>query len=146
MPFLHVVPRGMDLPPLVEPGTYSLVFVRHHTAVLFGNAPKIALRFRIVDQGTHYGTELERWYNVKRLIGKAGNGGRFQVTARSDFVLEYLTLFTEQVKRLDRISMRPFKHCMIKGRIDTVKQNSKQRKLPDLLQYSVIRELLETGT
>jgi hypothetical protein len=72
----------MDLPPLVAPGTYSLVFVRRRTAVLFGSAAKIALRFRIVDQGTYFGTELERWYNVKRLIGKAGNSGHFQVTGR----------------------------------------------------------------
>jgi hypothetical protein len=35
-----------------------------------------------VDQGTYFGTELERWYNVKRLIGKAGNSGHFQVTGR----------------------------------------------------------------
>ena len=134
-----------DLPPLVEPGEYQLVFIRHRTAVLFGNAPKIALRFRILDFGPHKDKELERWFNAKRLIGKAGNGGRFQVGARSDFVHEYLSLFKDQVKRLDRISMRPFRHCVIKGRVETVTTDSKQRKLPELLRYSTIRELLEIG-
>jgi hypothetical protein len=136
---------SLDLSPLVKPGVYSMVFVSHRTALCFGTAPKIALKFRIADQGEFFGIELERWYNAKRLIGKPCKGGCFHVAARSDFVLEYLTLFTDPIRRLDRITLRPFKHCMITGRIETVTQNAKQRALPDLLQYSVIRELLRTG-
>ena len=136
---------SLDLSPLVKPGVYSMAFVNHRTALCFGTAPKIALKFRIVDQGDFFGIELERWYNAKRLIGKPSKGGCFHVAARSDFVLEYLTLFTDPISRLDRITLRPFKHCMITARVETVTQNAKQRVLPDLLQYSVIRELLRAG-
>lgn len=56
---------SLDLSPLVKPGVYSMVFVSHRTALCFGTAPKIALKFRIADQGEFFGVELERWYNAR---------------------------------------------------------------------------------
>jgi len=136
---------GVELRPKVDPGIYRLSFVKSRTTLLYGrkNAPKLALTFRIQDMGTFYGVELDRWYNVKRLTGKPGPGGRFQVGPGSDFMREYLTLFPTPVKRLDRMSFKPFRSAIITGRIETVTTNNKQQSLPEPLHYSIIRELLE---
>lgn len=136
---------GVEPQTVVEPGVYRLAFVSNRTALLYQRAAKLALRFRIIDQGEHFEKELDRWYNVKRLIGKPGKGGRFQVGAHCDFLREYLSLFPDQMKRLDRMSFKPFRSVIITGRIDTVTHNKKQQPLPPPLQYSIIRELLETG-
>jgi hypothetical protein len=135
----------MDDVPLVPPGTYRLAFVSYRTALVYGRAHKVALRFQIIDQGDSYGVQIDRWYNAKRIIGKPRKNGNFQVGRHSDFLREYLTLFPDQVKRLDRISFKPYKSHVITGRIETVTKNAKQQPLPELMQYSIVRELLETG-
>ena len=135
----------MDDLPLVPPGTYRLAFVSYRTALVYGRAHKVALRFQIIDQGDYYGTQIDRWYNCKRITGKPRKNGNFQVGRHSDFLREYLTLFPIFVKRLDRISFKPYRSNVITGRIETVTRNAKQQPLPELMQYSIIRELLETG-
>jgi hypothetical protein len=130
---------------IVDPGQYQMVFVSSRTALIYQRAAKLALRFRIVDPGPAFGKELERWYNVKRLIGRAGKNGGFQVGPRSDFLREYLTLFPGAGGRLDRMSLAPFRNAIVLGRVETVSQNRKQQPLPEPLRYSIIRELLETG-
>ena len=135
----------VDNAPLVAPGTYRLAFVNRRTALIYGRAHKVALRFQIIDQGAFYGVQLDRWYNCKRLIGKPRKNGNFQVGRHSDFLREFLTLFPDAVKRLDRISFKPYRCNVITGRIETVTHNAKQQPLPELMQYSIIRELLETG-
>jgi hypothetical protein len=93
--------------------------------------------------GPFYEVDLERWYNVRRLTSKPGKGGGFHVGAGSEFLREYLTLFPIPVKRLDRMSLKPFRSAIITGRVETVTTNSKQQELPEPLHYSIIRELLE---
>jgi len=135
----------MDDAPLVAPGLYQLAFVSYRTALVYGRAHKVALRFQIIDQGEFYGTQLDRWYNCKRIIGRPKKNGNFQVGRHSDFLREYLTLFPDRVRRLDRISMKPYKCNVITGRIETVTKNARQQPLPEFMQYSIIRELLEAG-
>lgn len=131
-------------PPLVEPGEYDLVLVDYETSRMFGKAEKLALNFRIVTQGPHFGEVVSRYYNVKRIIGKPAKGGRFQVARGSNFLFEYMTIFEHlgQPKRLDRVPMSHFENNIIIGRVKTVVKNYNQRKLPHALQYSVIEELL----
>lgn len=136
---------GIERQTVVAPGLYRLAFVNATTALAFQKAPKLALRFRIVDMGEYFGMQLDRWYNVKRLIGRPGRGGRFQTGRHSDFLREYLTLFPDAVKRLDRMSFKPYRSVIIRGRVETVTHNKKQQPLPAPLQYSIIRELLEVG-
>lgn len=120
-------------------------YIGHRTAQPFGKM-KIALKFRIQDQGDFYGVELERWYNAARLIGRVGKGGHFKPPARGGFMIEYLRLFPDiDVRRLDRIPFKPFRHCLVKAQVETVTANSTQEQLPGQLQYSVIRKLLEVG-
>jgi hypothetical protein len=129
----------MDDAPRVEPGTYRLAFVSYRTALIYGRAHKVALRFQIIDQGDYYGTQLDRWYNCKRLIGKPRKNGNFQVGRHSDFLREYLTLFPDAVKRLDRISFKPYSKHVITGRIETVTRNAKQHPLPAMITVSTCR-------
>lgn len=138
---------SLDLSPLVKPGIYSMVYVTRSTTYVY-KTPKLAIRFRIVDPGEFSGIELERWYNCKKLIGKAGKNGGFVPKRHGDFLLEYCTLFPTVItrdSRLDRISFRPFVNSLITGKVGTVKRNNRQRNIPDQLQYSVIRELIKAG-
>jgi hypothetical protein len=98
-----------DLPPLVKPGIYDLVFVDFRTAMMFmGKAPKLIMDFRIVSMGEYFGTILSRYYNVLRIIGKPEQHGRFKASRQGDFLREYMTLFTGKLNRLDRIPMSYF--------------------------------------
>jgi hypothetical protein len=136
---------NLDSAPLVDPGVYRLTFIHYRTALVYGRAPKVALRFRIVDNGPFFEIELDRWYNCKRLIGKPCKSGRFEIGRQSDFLREYLTIFPNAMSRRDRISFKPYRKNLITGRVETVIHNAKQQPLPELMQYSIIRELLEVG-
>ena len=69
---------GLEPQTVVKPGQYQLAFVRYKTALLYGKAAKVGLKFRIVDLGPYFEKELYRWYNVKRLIGSPGKSGKFR--------------------------------------------------------------------
>jgi len=146
--------KGMtidELSPLVKPGEYQMAYIGRFTAYMHGHSPKLALRFRIVDIGEFFEVELTRWYNMKRLIGKPGNNGRFVPPRHGGFLLEYATLFPAAISRnsrLDRLSFKPFKSTIVTAEVETVKRGSdkKEPKRPEVLQYSTIRKLLRAGT
>ncbi len=130
-----------DLPPLVKPGVYSFTFVDFKTALMFrGKAAKLVMTFRIVTMGEFFGTELNRYYNVKRLFGKPQRHGRFKPSSQGAFLREYMTLFTGKVGRRDRIPMSNFENVLIEGKVETVNR-AQGKDIPDELQYSVIKEL-----
>ncbi len=130
-----------ELPPLVKPGIYDLAFIDYKTAMMFqGKAPKLMMNFRIVTFGEYFETELNRYYNVQRIIGQPQRHGRFKCSAKGDFLREYMTLFTGKANRLDRIPMSNFENVIIEGRVNTVKR-SRGKDIPTELQYSVITEL-----
>ena len=130
-----------QLPPLVKPGVYDLAFIDYKTAMMFkGKAPKLIMNFRIVTLGEFFETELVRYYNVKRVIGKPQRHGRFKPASKGSFLREYMTLFTGRVDRLDRIPMSHFESALIEGVVDTVKR-AQGRDIPGELQYSIITEL-----
>jgi hypothetical protein len=130
-----------DIPQLVKPGIYDLVFVDFRTAMMFmGKAPKLIMDFRIVTLGQYFETVLSRYYNVQRIIGKPERHGRFKASKKGDFLREYMTLFTGRVNRPDRIPMSCFEGVIIEGKVVTVKR-SRGRDIPAELQYSKISEL-----
>lgn len=130
-----------SLPPKVEPGLYQVAYVEHRTALMFqGRAPKLIMRFRIVDQGKYYSVELNRYYNVKHLIGKQGRNGGFKATLTGDFAREYYTLFQGK-HRPDRIPMSPFKSVLIEAEVATVK-HARGQDIPEAVQYSRIKRLV----
>lgn len=129
-----------ERPVLIEPGEYELAFQHHKTLYLFGRAPKIACYFNIVTQGKYFGVQLARWYNAKTLKSKPRKGGAFSVGWHSDFVREYAAIFGLP-PRLDRFSTEAFKTAIVRGKVETVTTDSKQRRIPDVLRYSIIKEL-----
>ena len=130
-----------DLPPLVKPGVYDFVFIDFRTAKMFmGKAPKLIMDFRIVSLGEFFETELSRYFNVQRIIGKPERHGCFQASKKGDFVREYKTLFPGKANRLDRIPMSCYENVIIEGKVVTVKR-SRGREIPRELQYSKIGEL-----
>lgn len=128
--------------PLVPEGIYTLGYFGHYTYRYLGKIPKLALVFAIMDPGDYFECQVERIYNVKRLIGKQGKGGKFEAGRSSRFVYEYCRACTDRITRLDRISMSSLKSQLYQGRIETVTKNYEQLELPVILQYSVVRELL----
>ena len=135
------VPAANDVPPLVKPGVYDLAFIDYRTALMFrGCAPKLIMNFRIVTMGEFFETELSRYYNVKRLIGKHGLHGNFKPSGKGDFLREYMTLFTGRITRTDRIPMSVFTGAIIVGKVTTVKR-SRGKDIPKELHYSVVSEL-----
>lgn len=138
---LHEVEIEGDRPVLIAPGEYELAFQWHRTLYLFGRAPKVACYFKVMTMGPHFEMILPRYYNAKTLSSKPRKGGAFKVGWHSDFLREYAALFGLPA-RLDRISTEAFKTAIVRGRVETVTTDSKQRQIPEPLRYSVIVELI----
>jgi hypothetical protein len=130
-----------EQPPLVAPGDYQVAFVDWWTGFLFFKAPKLGLTFQIVTPGSYFGAKVTRWYNVRKLIGRYGKRGRFQVGRRSEFLADYAR-FIGMPSRTDRVSVTHFASLILLAKIETVTVNHKQKQIADPLRYSVIRELI----
>ena len=109
--------------------------------MLYGRQPKLRMDFRIVSMCKANGAVVSRWHNIARIIGKPGRDGRFSCPPRGDFRLEAARLIG-QFNRLDRIPMSRWSNEVFIGRVETVRQNYRQREYPQAIRYSVIRELL----
>lgn len=132
----------LDYEPLVPEGEYRLKLLSHSTAIMF-RAPRLILRFSIVDFGEAHEYELSRYYSVEKLIGKDGNRGKCKHKRRGDFMLEYFTLFPDRPRtRLDRIPLEPLYNSIVIGKVRTVKVNNQQKELPRALWHSVIGQLV----
>jgi len=131
--------------PLVPDGEYVVRFLRHDTATVF-RTPKLFLRFEIIGP-THAGALLYAAFRVKHLKGQPGKNGRFVIHRGSDLVRQLATIHGWNM-RLDRISLRSLRHCLLRVRTRTVEKDHKQRLKPEVLRYSVVDELrsIEAGT
>ena len=129
--------------PLVKPGVYDLRYDFHETAVMFGRAPKLVLRFTIIEMGTEYfdTVQLPKSYNASKLMERPKKFGRFKVGFKSEFLRDYVRMFSMPV-RLDRIPMSAFERVIVRGKVRVVTHGSDQRPIPDGLKYSVIDELV----
>ena len=65
--------------PCFLPGYYTLGFIDWETRIHLGRSHKLVMRFSICDLGEHFETQIERWYNVRRLTGAPRRRGRFIV-------------------------------------------------------------------
>lgn len=129
------------LPALIPPGEYQLALQHWQTYKFFGKAPKLALWFKVVTPGEHFGIELARHYNVKALVGNAGRNGRFKAAPGSDLVRDYARLLALPT-RFDRFDLQSLTRRIVAGRVDTVTTTARQQTLAPAVRYSVIRELL----
>ena len=129
-----------ELPALLSPGEYQLALDHWKTSRLFGRAPKLALWFRVVDQGTHFGARVPRYYNVASLKGGTGRGGRFKATPGGDLARDYARLLALPA-RFDRFNLHALKSHIVIGLVSTVTADARQRALAPASQYSVVRHL-----
>lgn len=129
-----------DFPSLIPAGEYQLALDHWKTSKLFGRAPKLTLWFRVVEQGIHFGAMVPRYYNVAALKGTAGRGGRFRATHGGDLARDYARLLTLPA-RFDRFNLQALKSHVVRGNVDTVTADAKQRALAPASHYSVVRRL-----
>jgi len=125
--------------PLVPDGEYVAKVIRHETAIVF-KTPKLFIHFELVDPGLQ-NVHLYAAYRIKRLTGKPGKNGRFVISPRSELLFQLAQLYDRQI-RLDRISLRALRNCLLRVRTRTVTNDYRQRSLPEALRYSVVAEVL----
>jgi hypothetical protein len=125
---------------LIPPGEYEAEYLHHETDnKAFASSPKVYLHFKLIDPGV-MGTVLYKPFNAKSLVGKVGKNGKFTLSRRMD--LTFLLCDLNHNLRLDRVSLNVLKGGTWKVRVRTVSVDSRQRKLPPQLQYSVIATIL----
>ena len=129
-----------DEPVCLPPGIYRLRFADWETVNYFYRQPKVVCRFTVCTEGEWFGTKLARWYNVKALVGKPRQRGRFKVSWGQDLAREYLPLVSTTLRK-DGIALSKLRPLLLEGVIETVTLDRKQRALHPLLRYSVIRQL-----
>lgn len=136
-----------ERPALIPPGEYRLRLTHWQTAILWGRSHKVVLHFTVCDIGPHFGAKISRYYNVEKVVGNPSRNGRFKLRWNHDLVREYAMLLP-MPQRLDRLYLERLKSLLIVGRVATTSTNARQKRIPDALQYSVVRELLriEIGT
>jgi hypothetical protein len=129
---------------LIKPGDYDVAFLGYHTWMMFGRRAKICLRFRIVTMGDHFEAEVEKHYNAKKLRMPIGKNGGFKVGFTSKFLRDFVRLLGAVSRgRSDRIPMTRFENNIFRVRVESVKTNNEQEPIPESMQYSVIRDLLQ---
>lgn len=128
-------------PALVPPGEYEMAFLDFETRMMFQRAPKIILWFSVTEPGPAFGAKLARYYNAKRLMGKHGRHGAFSVGFKSDFLREYALVFNTAPPRLDRIPMSCWQSRVVRALVETVTTDSRQRRIPEPVRYSVVKEI-----
>ena len=131
-----------DLPPKIPPGEYAVQMKTYKTAMMFGKASKLIIDFVIVEQCDYFGLVLPKYYNVKRLIGRPQEGGRFKVGATGDFARDYFGLLDIGGRRLDRLPMSAMEGITFLAKISTVKR-ARDRDIPEALQYSKVERLIK---
>ena len=130
-----------DFIPFVPAGKYQLAYERYET-FQFCRAAKVAVWFRILDFGPHFGKVLPRYYNVRKLKGKMGKSGNFHAKRSGDLVNEFCTIANWRPNRLDRFSFERFKGKIIQGRVGVVYRDYQQKELHELARYSKVEALL----
>lgn len=133
-------PVDVDLLPRIPPGIYTLAFVSWRTQFYLKDIPKVALMFRVVDQGPYFETLLPRWYRVKSLKGRAGIHGGFKLGASMHLLRDYIS-WTDRNPRIDRVALCHLIPLLFQGRVEDVRGDHRQRELPEGARYSVLRDI-----
>ncbi len=128
-------------PIILNLGEYELTYVGHKISCLFGKSVKLNIEFKIVTEGKCFGKKIVKYYNVKSTDKKK----RIIPTGwHSDYAREYMVLFGEP-NTLRDFRICSFKNKIIWATVRTVTSDSKQGKLPETLQYSVVDKLIKVA-
>lgn len=124
----------------IPAGTYEVLYEGHETVTRF-NSKKLVITFRVTGP-SYVGQTVKRFYNVQKFVGKPGPGGKFVPGKHGHFYREYLNLFEPNSRRVDRLSMRKFKHQPLLAEVREVTEGVNGMQLALAARYSVINELL----
>tara|TARA_B100002049_G_scaffold17743_1_gene12059 strand:+ start:139 stop:585 length:447 start_codon:yes stop_codon:yes gene_type:complete len=130
----------VDAPAQIPPGEYSAYYTKHETAFMYRSA-KVFVHFRI-QGGEYHGMHVYRAFRVKELRGKPRKGGAFKLRHSQELYRQFVRLTASGRERPDRISLHRLRGCLLRISVRTVTKDSRQRELPENLQYSVVDELL----
>lgn len=134
------LPSGDEPPVLIAPGEYELRFIGLRTSQVFGT-PKVAFWFSVVTPGPAFEGMVPRWYRVRQV----SSSKRFRFGWHGDLLREYCQLFparADKPRKATEFPVSRLQNRIILGRVATVSTDHKQRKLPEAMHYSVVRELL----
>jgi len=125
---------------LIPEGEYEAVYVSHeNTNGSFG--PKVKVTFRIVSHGPFYETLIPAWYNIQDGSPSKRKGAKVKLKRGSRLTGELLKVL--QIKqRVDRLSPSMLKGYLLTVKVRTVKTNSRQKKLTEAQQYSLVDSLV----
>lgn len=124
---------------LIPEDNYQATYVSHETTKgSFGS--KVNITFRIITLGEYYETLIDAHYNVKdgSLSGKRKS---IKLSRHSKLTLELIKVLGCKV-RPSRLSPAALKGLLIWVKVKTVKTNSKQQQLPELLWYSKVDSMI----
>ncbi len=120
--------------PRVPEGDYTVAYVKHEYKTMFAGQPKLILTFRIIEMGEYFGTEVQRFYNVRRLAKS------YRPLPKADLTREMQNVFG--VRSLDGISiLKELKKSELIVEIRDVKTSSRQEELTDLNSYSLVAKV-----
>ncbi len=126
--------------PLIPKGKYEAVMKTWFTGTLF-KQPKVVLIYTITE-GEYFGIDIAKYYNVKKLKGKARNKGKFIVKPRGDFLKDFYKLLPLHPKvRFDQIPITKLQQQPIEITVGFVLKDYKQQLYPEQMKYSLVREV-----
>jgi len=126
-------------PPLIPEETYTAGFLRAEKKRLWG-CEKVFLWFEILDRGEFQGEELFLACNAPK------NGKNGKAAPSSKYYQTWVLAAGRRPDRVDRMSTLVFRGKVFSVKVRTVKKNANNVARQDLLQYSVIDDLLERLT
>ena len=123
---------------LIPEGLYKARFIDHDCGVMFARQAKLMAVFEIID-GAYEGVRLAPYYNVKNSRGSLSKQ-RWKVGKSSNLIREFCDCTMIRYKRLDQLPLTDWRErCdYVQIKVKTVVQTSKQEKLTEFAQYSVI--------
>jgi hypothetical protein len=130
-----------ELRPLVPPGWYEMRFVSWRTYMYLDRQPKVEWLLSITTFGPHFDTIVSRFYNARKLKGRARTEGQFAAGRSSDLLRTFAQLVPVPIRRLDRIPMTRLRPLLLKGRVENVTKDRNQKPLANSLIYSRVVDL-----
>ena len=120
--------------PRVPEGDYTVAYVKHKYQTMFAGQPKLILTLKIIDMGEYFETEVQRFYNVRRL------GKSYRPLPKADLTREMQNVF--HVRSLEGVSIfKELKRIEFVAEVRDVTTSSKQQELSDFNCYSVVARL-----
>lgn len=128
-----------DAPDLVRvpDGTYEAAYVNHCVRDTYKG--RLAVDFRILTMGEHFGKVVVAWYPVRVLDRKRRT---FSVGRHSKFARDWRLVFHRGADRWDRIPMSAFRDVPVQITVRTIARDHQQKKLHEVNRYTVVDSIL----